>query len=113
MSNLKDRALEYFDAFSNKDLDKLATMFDDHITLRDWEVSASGKTAVLGANKHIFDSVETITVTPIKLYQDADTVAAEISIEVYDNDGETTNLIVVDVIEFVGNKIKNVRAYKG
>ena len=68
MSNLKDQALEYFTAFSNKELDALAGMFDDHVTLRDWEMSASGKTAVLAANKNIFDSVETITVTPLKLY---------------------------------------------
>jgi ketosteroid isomerase-like protein len=113
MSTLKDRALEYFTAFSNKDLDTLASMFDDHITLRDWEMSAAGKTLVLGANKHIFDSVEIITVTPLKLYQDDNTVTAEISIDVYDNDGETTVLKVVDVIEFVGDKIRSVRAYKG
>ncbi len=110
---LKDLALNYFEAFSNKDLDKLATMFDDHVTLRDWEMSASGKTAVLAANKNIFDSVESITVTPFKLYQDANTVSAEISIDVYDNDGVTTTLIVVDIIEFASNKIRSVRAYKG
>jgi ketosteroid isomerase-like protein len=113
MSNLKDQALEYFTAFSNKELDALAGMFDDHVTLRDWEMSASGKTAVLAANKNIFDSVETITVTPLKLYQDDNTVSAEISIDVYDNDGVTTVLKVVDVIEFVGDKIRSVRAYKG
>jgi len=113
MSNLKDRALEYFTAFSDKDLSTLTGMFDDHVTLRDWEMSASGKTAVLAANKNIFDSVETITVTPLKLYQDDNTVSAEISIDVYDNDGVTTVLKVVDVIEFVGDKIRSVRAYKG
>jgi len=113
MSNLKDRALEYFTAFSNKELDRLADMFDDHVTLRDWEMSAAGKTAVLAANKNIFDSVESITVTPLKLYQDDNTVSAEISIDVYDNDGVTTVLKVVDVIEFVGDKIRSVRAYKG
>jgi hypothetical protein len=111
--SLKDRALEYFTAFSNKELDTLASMFDDHIILRDWEMSASGKTSVVAANKNIFDSVETIIVTPLKLYQDNNTVTAEISIDVYDNDGETTVLKVVDVIEFVGDKIRSVRAYKG
>jgi len=111
--DLKQLCLEYFTAFSNKDLDKLAGMFDDHVSLRDWEMSASGKSSVLSANKHIFDSVESITVTPLVLHQDANTVVAEISIEVYDTDGATTILLVVDIIEFVGNKIRSVRAYKG
>ena len=111
--SLKDRALDYFTAFSNKELDVLAGMFDGHVTLRDWEISVSGKTSVVAANKNIFDSVETITVTPLKLYQDNNTVVAEISLDIYDNDGETTVLKVVDVIEFVGDKIRSVRAYKG
>ena len=110
---LKDLSLSYFEAFSNKNLDALTTMFDDHVSLRDWEISASGKTAVLSANKNIFDSVESITVTPIRLYQDDNVVAAEISIDVYDNDGITTVLKVVDVIEFAGDKIRSIRAYKG
>jgi hypothetical protein len=111
--DLKDRAVEYFTAFSNKNLKALADMFDDHVTLRDWEMSAAGKTLVLGANKHIFDSVESITVTPLKLYQDENAVIAEISIDVYDNDGQTTVLKVVDIIEFVGDRIRSIRAYKG
>jgi hypothetical protein len=56
----KSIALDYFTAFSNKELDVLAGMFDDHVTLRDWEISVSGKTSVVAANKNIFDSVETI-----------------------------------------------------
>ena len=113
MSDLKGICLEYFSAFSNKDLDKLAGMFDDHVTLRDWEMSVSGKTAVLSANKHIFEQVENITVKPLILHQDNNIVAAEILIEVYDNNGETTNLAVVDVIEFNSGKINSIRAYKG
>ena len=113
MNDLKDLALKYFETFSRKDLAGLAVMFDDHVSLRDWEVSVSGKTSVLGTNKNIFDNVETITVTPLRLHQDTNTVAAEILIDVYDNNGVAVTLLVVDVIEFVGDKIKSIRAYRG
>ena len=109
MNDLKQLATEYFAIFSNKDLDSLADMFTDTAVLRDWTGSAEGKDAVLTANKNIFDSVDTITITPLSLYEDGNTVAAEI--EVLLNGGE--KLLVVDVITFEGNKISSLRAYKG
>jgi hypothetical protein len=51
--------------------------FDNNITLRDWENAADGIDSVTAIYKIIFDSVETIHVTPTALYQDGDTVASE------------------------------------
>jgi len=106
---LKEIATQYFETFSRKDLNGLASMFTDTVTLRDWERSASGKVDMLAANKSIFDAVDTITVTPMALYEDSNTVTAEIEVLVNDD----TRLLVVDVITFEGDKISSLRAYKG
>jgi ketosteroid isomerase-like protein len=109
MSNLKQLATQYFEMFSNKDLDGLSEMFTEDVVLRDWERSASGKAGMLAANKAIFDSVDTITVTPTALYEENSTVVAEIEILV----NNEIKLLVVDVIKFEDNKISSVVAYKG
>ena len=108
--DLKSICLEYFETFSRKDLDGLGAMFTGDITLRDWEISATGIDEVLAANKKIFDSVEYIHVMPLHLYQDNNTVTAELSIVVSD----AVHLSVVDVIKFNNaGKISSIRAYKG
>jgi ketosteroid isomerase-like protein len=109
MSNLKQLATTYFEMFSRKDLDGLADMFTDDVTLRDWTRSASGKNDMLAANKDIFDSVNTITATPVALYEEDDAVVAEIVILVNNDE----SLLVVDVIKFQDDKISSVVAYKG
>ena len=106
---LKETATQYFETFSRKDLDGLAVMFTDGVVLRDWERSAEGKVDMLSANKAIFDAVDTIAVTPLALYEDGNTVTAEIEVLV---NGDT-KLLVVDVITFIGDKISSLRAYKG
>ena len=108
--DLKSICLEYFETFSRKDLDNLALMFTGDVTLRDWEISATGIDEVLVANKKIFDSVEYIHVLPLHLYQDNNTVAAELSIVV----SGAVHLSVVDIITFNDTgKIVSIKAYKG
>ena len=108
--DLKSLCLEYFETFSRKDLDGLEVMFTGDVTLRDWEISATGIDEVLAANKKIFDNVEYIHVMPLHLYQDGNTVAAELSIVV----SGAVHLSVVDIITFNdAGKIVSVRAYKG
>ena len=110
MIDLKAIAEQYFETFSRKDLDGLGVMFTGDVTLRDWEISATGIDDVLAANKKIFDNVESIQVTPLHLYQDTNTVAAEISIVV----NGTVHLKVVDIITFNDSgKISSIKAYKG
>ena len=108
--DLKSLCLEYFETFSRKDLDGLGVMFTGDITLRDWEISATGIDEVLAANKKIFDNVEYIHVMPLHLYQDNNTVVAELSIVV----SGAVHLSVVDVITFNDSgKIVSIKAYKG
>jgi hypothetical protein len=107
---LKNLALAYFNAFSNKDINALTGMFNSQVTLRDWEISAVGMSAVVEANKKIFNNVDTIKVTPVALYQEDYTVVAEIDILVNGKD----SLKVTDVITFNDKgEIVSVKAYKG
>ena len=108
--DLKSICLEYFETFSRKDLDSLALMFTGDVVLRDWEISATGIDEVLAANKKIFNSVKYIHVMPLHLYQDNNTVAAELSIIV----SGAVHLSVVDIITFNDTgKIVSIKAYKG
>ena len=102
---------KYFDTFSNKDLPRLEELFSDDVTLRDWEIQAEGKQDVLAANEKIFNAVTNIQVNPLKLYEDGNTVIAELRISV---DRGKEILFVVDVIDFDNEKkITAIRAYKG
>lgn len=105
----KDLCLAYFKAFSEKDINQLQTFFNENISLADWEISAQGKSEVVAANQKIFDSVESIHVSPTALYEDQNTVIAELDVIVNDQD----TLKVVDIIQFSEqNEILSITAYK-
>lgn len=119
-------AEKYFKLFSAKDLDALDSLFDDNATLRDWETQAKGKPDVLAAMKNIFDSVESIKVSPVNMVFATDgtsplTVIAELDIVVNKElrstefDGtDNERLAVVDIIDFTDEgKILGIRAFKG
>ena len=106
---LKNLAEKYFELFSDKNSREVAGMLSEDVTLTDWDISCSGKIEVMNAVQRIFDSVNTITAEPIKIYCDQATVIAELNIVV----NETESLSVVDVIEYnQNNKIVSIRAYK-
>lgn len=108
--DLKNLCLKYFNAFSKKDLEQLEEMFAVGVKLQDWDIVARGSIEVLAANKKIFAPVDSIVVLPLAMYQEDNTVIAELEIII--NGKETIN--VVDVITFNGQqKITRIRAYKG
>jgi hypothetical protein len=78
-------------------------------TDRDWEQSAIGKVDVVTANQKLFQSVTSIQVDPVQIYQDENTVVAELIVTI----NSEIRLLVTDVITFTGDKISSVRAYKG
>ena len=99
----------YFEIFSNKDIKGLDNIFSDDVILQDWEILAKGKKQVLDANKNIFDSIESISVTLNNLYLDK--LVAICLIEIIINNEET--LKVIDIIKFNHeNKIIEISAYK-
>ena len=106
---MEDLVKTYFEIFSNKDITGLDNIFSDDIILQDWEILAKGKKQVLDANKNIFDSIESISVTLNDLYLDE--LVAICLIEIIINNEET--LKVIDIIKFNDeNKIIEVSAYK-
>tara|TARA_Y100000589_G_C27179589_1_gene640191 strand:- start:2238 stop:2570 length:333 start_codon:yes stop_codon:yes gene_type:complete len=110
MKKLKKLSINYFELFSNKDIENLKLMFDNNIKLRDWEIDAQGINEVIKANLNIFNSVNTIKVKPILIVEEDNFIFAEIDILVNDKD----SLRVVDIIEFNANsKIVSIKAFKG
>ena len=114
MADLVDKALTYFKTFSNKDSEGLISMFSNTVYLRDWDITAEGIDEVLNANTRIFDVVDTIVATHIRVWdflsQEDNVVVAELEIVV----NKETKLLVTDILEFDDDdKIKAIRAYKG
>ena len=106
----KEIAFSYFRSFSQKDIVALRDMFDDHVTLRDWDINAVGIDNVLQANSRIFQGVKTITATPLNILSEGNFISAELEITI--NDEEQLN--VVDLIELnEDGKIISIKAFKG
>ena len=117
----EDVIRKYFQAFSNKDIDTLETMFDKDVTLTDWEISAEGLLPVCRANEEIFRNVLRITAIPEEILIDGNNVCALLTIEVITEGTDPTNdfaenhetLKVVDLITLTNDlKIKAISAFK-
>ena len=108
--NIKDSAQSYFTIFSEKNINGLREMFDDNVTLRDWDIDKQGIENVLKANLNIFQNVKTIKAIPQNIVSENNFVFAELKIVVNDSD----ELKVVDLIEFnKKGKIISIKAFKG
>ena len=103
-------ACNYFEAFSNKDLDTLIKLYSEDVTLADWEpLFFDGKNSVLEANKNLFGSVDSLNIVVKRIGLNDKNVFAEIDILI----NNTIQLFVVDILEFDEfNQIKSIRAYK-
>ena len=107
--NIKDIAISYFKIFSEKNINGLREMFDDSVTLRDWNIDKQGIESVLKANLSIFQSVKSIKAIPQNIISENNFVFAELKILVDDDE-----LKVVDMIEFnKEGKIISIKAFKG
>ena len=108
--NIKDTALTYFKTFSEKNINGLREMFDENVTLRDWDIDEQGIESVLKANLNIFQSVRTIDAIPQNIISENNFVFAELKIIINGNE----ELKVVDMIEFnKKGKIIAIKAFKG
>tara|TARA_X000000950_G_C13309646_1_gene416023 strand:- start:13 stop:450 length:438 start_codon:yes stop_codon:yes gene_type:complete len=106
---MKEVVVNYFNIFSNKDLNGLEEAFSDEVILKDWDILAIGKKEVLAANKNIFDNVQTISVNINEIY--IHNLTATCIIEVLINNEE--KLSVVDIIKVdAEGKILEISAYK-
>ena len=109
MSN-KDRFLAYLNHYAAKQLDAIAALIADTITLRDWQISVSGKAAALAETAKNFAGAKSLEIEVLRIYEGGNSVAGELRILV---DG-SIELFVVDVIEFdAAGQITSIRAYLG
>jgi hypothetical protein len=105
-----DRFLAYLNHYETKNIARIAAMFSDEITLRDWKICVKGKAAALRETSLNFDVAKSIHIQVLHLYPSADSVAGELKIVV---DG-SIELFVVDVLDFdAEGRIKNIRAFLG
>jgi hypothetical protein len=109
MSN-QDRFLAYLKHYSQKNLAEVSAMFADDVALRDWKIAVRGKSAAIDETRKNFESANTIEIHPLNIFENHDTVAAELRILV---DG-AIELYVVDVITFNPTRqIQSIHAYMG
>jgi ketosteroid isomerase-like protein len=100
---------EYFDAFVNKDLQKLSSLYDDNIVLSEWDKNIfTGKEAVLKANEELFNKFENIGVVIKARASQNNRSLNEIVVHLDD-----IEVKVVDSIKVINDKIVYIMAYRG
>jgi hypothetical protein len=106
----KELCLTYLRRYAEKKLDEIAEMFDDEIVLRDWNIVVHGKQNALLETRKNFDAAKSIVIETLFLYENQNSIAAELKITLNGSD----ELYVIDVVTFnFSGKIKSIRAYKG
>lgn len=100
---------QYFTAWNAKDLEKLSLLFDEKVSLEDWDNSAFGIKNVLDLNKTIFETEPEIHANVINTICGQSVCFAQLKVKInFDN-----YIDVIDVFTFSGSKINSIRAYKG
>lgn len=101
--------MEYFDAFSNKDIEKLKELYHENVSLRDWVISIEGKELVINANSNLFKQFPQLHIDVENIIQDEnDYNACQIKIFLEENN----TIEVCDIIKTMNNKIVSIHAYK-
>jgi len=100
---------EYFEAFVNKDLTKLAELYSDDVVLSEWDENIfSGKEAVLKANEELFSKFENIGVV-VKVRGESGNISLNEIVVLLDD----VSVKVVDSITVQDKKIVYIMAYRG
>jgi len=107
---LIDIANEYFNAFARKDIELLKDLFTKDVSLRDWNIEVDGLDSVIQGYAAIFDSLESINIEIVHIFDLNSTIIAELIISAIGIEP----MRVLDVLTFnVDCKITDIRAYKG
>ena len=121
MAKKEDILRTYFEAFSNKDVETLKTLFSVDVQLTDSHGHWDGIEDVIEANKTIFSNCLRITAIIDDLVVDDDSACAVIDIEIMTQGSDPTNdfrenhttLKVIDYFVFnQANEICVISAYK-
>ena len=109
-SSNRELALLYLQKYAEKDLESIEKMFSKEIILRDWKIRVIGMESALVETKKNFDAVKTLQIEVLSIYENQNTVAAELKITFNGKE----ELYVIDVISVNSeNKISAIRAYVG
>ena len=109
-SELRPLVIQFLKAYQDKDISAIAQMFSDDVLLRDWNLEVIGKQAALAEFSKNFESVKTLAIAVLQVYEASNNVAAEIEILI---DGSET-LRVVDIVSFNQDKlVTSIISYKG
>lgn len=105
-----ERLRAYLQAYEAKDLARIERQFADDIRLADWNLAVHGKAAALAETRKNFESVQSLSIELLAVYEGEHRAAAELEIVV---DG-SIRLHVVDALRFdAAGRISEIRAYKG
>lgn len=108
-NNVVTLAIEYFKAFSERNIPVLTEMFDRNAELIDWEVDIKGVNNILAFNKKFFDSIENLEIRVVNIANVDTTVLAQIEVII----NRKTIVEVVDIITFNNKKkITQIKAFK-
>lgn len=117
---LRQRFLDYLDAYVARDLARIDPMLADGVTLRDWNLQVRGRAAALAETQRNFEGCRAIAIevlaTTASVGAAGGTVAGELRIVVDGAAGAAgpIELFVVDVIDFdARGRIAAIRAYLG
>lgn len=102
--------LDYLRRYAAKDLDGIAAMCSEDVTLRDWNLSVKGRDAAVAETRKNFESSTSIRIDVLRVLAGENSVAGELRILV---DGHI-ELFVVDVLDFdAEGRITAIRAFLG
>ncbi|WP_431048517.1 nuclear transport factor 2 family protein [Roseateles sp. L2-2] len=100
--------LGYLRRYAAKDLDGIASMFSEEVTLRDWNLSVKGREAAIAETRKNFESATSLQIEVLHVLENTNSVAGELRILV---DGHI-ELFVVDVLDFdAEGRITAIRAF--
>lgn len=106
----KNIALLYLNQYQNKDIKGIENIFSDDIILRDWKIRVEGKEKALIETRKNFESVESLKIDILELYENNNSIVAELKIIV----NNCEELYVIDVITIsAGSKISSIKAFIG
>jgi 3-deoxy-D-manno-octulosonate 8-phosphate phosphatase (KDO 8-P phosphatase) len=104
-----DTARRYFERFAQGDLDGVAELFADAITLKDWNLEVAGKPDVVAATRAVMAGLGAFKLTVAALHPTQDGAIAELCIE--------TGGLRVDIVDVLAIdkacRITGITAYKG
>ena len=107
-------ARAYFSAWNSHQAARLSDLLAEGCSLRDWNVQAAGREAVVEANVGIWKAVSRISIDVLSIHVADATRTAVCEILVHLHNDAKEVLKVADVITFdEQDKIISVRAYKG